>query len=59
MLSKILKISQLFNKDQDTINYDDNEDEYINYYDKEMNDYFYILQNKEKKLILKIFLLHN
>ena len=61
MLCKILKISQLINEDPDPIpnnddirenynpnyNYDD-EDEYRNYYDEEMYDYFYILQNKEK-----------
>ena len=58
MLSKILKISQLFNKDQDPINYDDNGDEYRNYYYKEMNDCFYILQNKEK-INFENILLHN
>ncbi len=59
MLSRILKISQLINEDPDPIpnndhireNYhpdDDEEDEYRNNYDEEMNEYFYIVQNKEK-----------
>ena len=59
MLSRILKISQLINEEPDPIpnndhireNYhpdDDEEDEYRNNYDEEMNEYFYIVQNKEK-----------
>ena len=59
MLSRILKISQLINEDPDPIpnndhireHYhqdDDEEDEYRNNYDEEMNEYFYIEQNKEK-----------
>ena len=59
MLSRILKISQLINEEPNPIpnndhikeNYhpdDDEEDEYRNNYDEEMNEYFYIVQNKEK-----------
>ena len=59
MLSRILKISQLINEDPDPIpnndhireHYhpdDDEDDEYRNNYDEEMNEYFYIEQNKEK-----------